>query len=277
MHTDNNTKYSVLMSVYYREKPGNLREAMDSIWNQSIETDDFVLVCDGPLTPELDSVIEEMEKKHYPILKVIRLDENMGLGNALNVGIQECKNNLIARMDSDDISRPNRCEKELMVFRNNPDISIVSGTVEEFDDSIDNIDAKRVLPTDHNSIVKFAKRRNPFNHPCVMYKKSAVDLAGGYKDFFLLEDYYLWIRMLESGSIGHNLEEPLLWMRAGADMYKRRSGSKYARSQKLLFKYMMDTGFISKKEYYSNITIRFISSLMPNGLREIAFKTILRK
>ena len=272
-----NYQYSVLMSVYHKENAEYLRTAMDSIWNQTIPTDDFVLVCDGPLTAELDAVIEAMRAAHLDTLHVVRLEKNGGLGNALNMGIKHCKHELVARMDSDDISRPDRCERQLKMFQEHPDISVVSGIVEEFTTSTSEIEARRVPPETQNEIVQFAKKRNPFNHPCVMYKKSAVEVAGGYQDFYLLEDYYLWIRMLQKGTVGYNLQEPLLWMRAGSDMYKRRGGWKYARSQKVLFKYMKDSGFISGSLYMKSVAVRTASSLTPNWLREFMFKTVMRK
>ena len=264
------------MSVYVKEKADHLRMAIDSIWNQTVKTNDFVLVCDGPLTDELNAVIEKMQHEHSE-LHVVRLEKNGGLGNALNTGIKECKNELVARMDSDDISRPERCEKQLAVFSTYLEVSIVSGIVEEFSTSTEVIEARRVLPEKQEEILTFAKKRNPFNHPCVMYKKSAVEEAGGYQDFYLLEDYFLWIRMLQKGIVGYNLQEPLLWMRAGSEMYKRRAGWKYAKSQKTLFKYMKDSGFISTGQYVTSILTRSASSLMPNGLRERVYKKILRK
>ena len=272
-----NYQYSVLMSVYHKENAEYLRTAMDSIWNQTIRTDDFVLVCDGPLNDELDAVIEAMRAAHPDTLHVVRLEKNGGLGNALNMGIKHCKHELVARMDSDDISRPDRCERQLKMFQEHPDISVVSGIVEEFTTSTSEIEARRVPPETQGQILVFAKKRNPFNHPCVMYKKSAVEAAGGYQDFYLLEDYYLWIRMLQKGSVGYNLQEPLLWMRAGSDMYKRRAGWKYAQSQKALFKYMKDSGFISAVQYMKSVTVRTASSLTPNWLRELMFKTVMRK
>jgi len=180
-------------------------------------------------------------------------------------------------MDSDDISRPDRCEKQLTVFWERPDVSICSGIVEEFTVSTDQIEARRVPPEIQEEILAFAKKRNPFNHPCVMYKKSAVEAAGGYQDFYLLEDYYLWIRMLQKGCVGYNLQEPLLWMRAGSEMYKRRAGWKYAQSQKALFKYMRDSGFIGAPQYIKSVTVRTASSITPNWLREFMFKTVMRK
>ena len=269
--------YSVLMSVYHKEKAEYLKQAMASIWNQTIRTDDFVLVCDGPLNDELDAVIEAMRAAHPDTLHVVRLEKNGGLGNALNMGIKHCKHELVARMDSDDISRPDRCERQLKMFQEHPDISVVSGIVEEFTTSTSEIEARRVPQETQNEIVQFAKKRNPFNHPCVMYKKSAVEAAGGYQDFYLLEDYYLWIRMLQKGITGYNLQEPLLWMRAGSDMYKRRAGWKYAMSQKALFKYMKDNGFISGSQYIKSVAVRTASSITPNWLREFMFKRAMRK
>lgn len=274
MHYDN---YSVLMSVYYKEKAEYLQQALDSIFNQTILTNDFVLVCDGKLTESLNEVIEKTRKKYPEILHVIRLDQNQGLGNALNIGIKYCKNELVARMDSDDISYPDRCERQIKIFNNMNNVSIVSGTVEEFSSDINIVNSKRVLPENNKNIREFAKSRNPFNHPCVMYKKSHVEEAGGYKDFYLLEDYYLWIRMLLKGFEGYNIQVSLLHMRAGSDMYKRRSGWKYSKSQRYLFKYMKDTEFITYVQYTKNIVIRTLSSIAPNSLRKMMFETILRK
>ncbi len=268
--------YSVLMAVYYREKPENLSVAMQSVWNQTVVTDDFVLVCDGPLSDALDSVIEKMRTSHAE-LTVIRLNQNGGLGKALNYGIAHCKNELIARMDSDDISRPDRCEKQLQVFQSNHNLSIVSGTVEEFIESTDIIESRRVLPENQEDIIEFAKKRNPFNHPCVMFKKSAVDAVGGYQDFYLLEDYYLWLRMLQSGAIGYNIQQPLLWMRAGSDMYKRRAGWRYASSQRKLFQFMKKSGMITESQYIMNTILRAGVSLVPNWIREPLFKRFVRE
>ena len=275
-HSQTTGGYSVLMSVYAKEKASYLLEAMNSIWNQTVPTDDFILVCDGPLTAALEDVISEMEKAHKA-LHVVRLEKNGGLGNALNAGMKHCKHELVARMDSDDISRPNRCALQLSAFGQHPEISICSGTIEEFSSSPEIIEARRILPKSQKEILAFSKTRNPFNHPCTMYKKSAVEAAGGYQDFYLLEDYFLWIRMLQKGAVGFNLPEPLLWMRAGSDLYKRRSGIEYAKSQKKLFQYMYETGYIDAAQYRKNVAIRTASSLTPNRMREFMFKKVLRK
>lgn len=269
--------YSVLMSVYHKEKPEYLKQAIESIQAQTYPTDDFVLVCDGPLNSELDAVITTKQQEMNGVLKVYRLDKNEGLGNALNAGINHCKNELVARMDSDDVAYPDRCEKQIDVFNTHPEVSICSGIVEEFTTDPEVVDARRALPETNAKIMEFAKKRNPFNHPCVMYKKSAVEAAGSYKDFYLLEDYCLWLRMLMAGYQGYNIQEPLLHMRAGSDMYMRRAGWKYAKTQAKLFKFMKDSGFIGNGQYIKSCVIRSGSALAPNWLRKFMFEKVLRK
>lgn len=271
------SKYSVLMSVYHKEKPEYLKQAIESIQAQALLTDDFVLVCDGPLNDALDGVIFAKQQEMGTVLNVVRLAKNGGLGNALNEGIKYCKNELIARMDSDDIAYPDRCEKQLSVFDEHPEVGICSGIVEEFTTDPNTVDAKRVPPETNVEIVEFAKKRNPFNHPCVMYRKSVVKAVGSYQDFYLLEDYYLWLRMLMAGYQGYNIQEPLLHMRAGSDMYKRRAGWKYAKTQARLFKFMKEQDFIGEWQYIKSCVIRSGSALAPNWLRKFMFEKVLRK
>ena len=268
--------YSVLMSVYHKEKPEYLKQAIESIQAQTLPTDDFVLVCDGPLNEPLDNVITAKQQEMGETLNVVRLVKNGGLGNALNEGIKHCKNELVARMDSDDIAYPNRCEKQIVVFNMHPEVSICSGIVEEFTTNPNIVDSKRVPPETNTEIVEFAKKRCPFNHPCVMYKKSAVETNGSYQDFYLLEDYYLWIRMLMAGCQGYNIQEPLLHMRAGSDMYLRRAGWKYAKTQARLFRFMKQQGFIGNGQYIKSCVIRIGSALAPNWLRKFIFERVLR-
>ena len=269
--------YSVLMSVYHKEKPEYLKQAIASIQAQTLPTDDFVLVCDGPLNDALDAVIAKKQQEMGKTLNVVRLAKNGGLGNALNEGIKHCKNELVARMDSDDIAYQDRCEKQIAVFYKHSEVSICSGIVEEFTSTPDVVDAKRVPPEAHEEIVEFAKKRNPFNHPCVMYKKSVVEAVGSYQDFYLLEDYYLWLRMLMAGYQGYNIQEPLLHMRAGSDMYLRRAGWKYAKTQVKLFKFMKEQGFMGEGQYIKSCVIRSGSALAPNWLRKLMFEKVLRK
>ena len=269
--------YSVLMSVYHKEKPEYLKQAIESIQAQTLSTNDFVLVCDGPLNGPLDSIIAAKQQEMGESLNVVRLAKNGGLGNALNEGIKHCKNELVARMDSDDIAYPERCEKQIAVINTHSEVSICSGIVEEFTTDPKTVDTRRVPPETNAEIVEFAKKRNPFNHPCVMYKKSSVEAVGSYQDFYLLEDYYLWLRMLMAGYQGYNIQEPLLHMRAGSDMYLRRAGWKYAKTQARLFKFMRDSGFIGNSQYIKSCVIRSGSALAPNWLRKFMFEKVLRK
>lgn len=269
-------EYSVLMSVYHKERPEYLKQAIESIQVQSLSTNDFVLVCDGPLNDELDAVIQTKKLEMGENLNVVRLAKNGGLGNALNEGIKHCKNELVARMDSDDIAYPDRCEKQIAVFNTHSEVSICSGIVEEFTTDPNTVDTRRVPPETNAEIIEFAKKRNPFNHPCVMYKKSAVKAVGSYQDFYLLEDYYLWLRILMAGYQGYNIQEPLLHMRAGSDMYKRRAGWKYAKTQAKLFKFMKQQGFIGNGQYIKSCVIRSGSALAPNWLRKFMFERVLR-
>lgn len=269
--------YSVLMSVYCKEHPEYLKQSMESIYNQTVPTNDFVLVCDGPLGNDLNEIIEEMKMKFGYVLNVLQLDKNIGLGGALQAGLKICKNDLVARMDSDDIARIDRCSRELEAFSENENLSIVSGTIEEFVHDPKKTYARRVLPEKHKEIVEFAKFRCPFNHPCVMFRKSSVEAAGGYLPFYHVEDYYLWIRMLLNGCIGMNIQEPLLWMRAGNNMYKRRSGWKYIKSQIALFRFMKEKKFITNSQYIKNSLIRCGSSIAPNKIRKLFYKKILRE
>lgn len=269
--------YSVLMSVYCKEKPEFLKQAIESIQLQSLPPNDFVMVCDGPLTPELDAILLDKQKELGNILNIIRLEKNSGLGHALNEGIKYCKNELVARMDSDDIAYSDRCARQIAVFNEHPEVSICSGTIEEFTDKTNVVNARRSLPETNAEIVAFAKKRNPFNHPCVMYKKEAVLEVGSYQDFYLLEDYYLWIRMLMAGYQGYNIQKPLLHMRAGNSMYKRRAGWKYAKAQIDLFRFMKQNGFIGEWQCIKSCAIRSVSSLAPNVLRRFVFKSVLRK
>jgi len=269
--------YSVLMSVYHRENPEYLRKSMNSMFAQTAATNDFVLVCDGPLTPELDAVIAEMEVAHPDVLRVVRLEENVGLGCALNTGVQYCRNALIARMDSDDIALPERCEMELVVMEEKPDVSIVGSVIEEFSKDESVTDSKRVVPQTHEEILQFAKTRNPFNHPSVMYRKQAVLDAGNYQTVRYMQDYYLWVAMLMKGFKGYNIQQPLVRMRANENLFKRRSGWQYIKIQLDLFGLMRKNGFISVPRYLLSCVIRICSGVAPNGMRQLVFKKVLRR
>lgn len=265
---DDMQKYSVLMSVYYKEKAENLRASIQSVFRQSCNTDDFVLVCDGPLGDELNAVIVEAEKKFGSFLNVIRLDKNQGLGRALDIGLSYCKNELVARMDSDDISFPERCEKQVKLFMKDSALDIVSATVLEFSESTKEICGMRKLPEKHDEICVYSRKRNPFNHPVIMFRKTAVENAGGYSEKYpFFEDYYLWIMMLRNGCIGYNIQQPLLYMRVSDDMYMRRGGVRYAKVMLKFHNWLRNIGWISWWDYISGALVHAIVCIMPNCCR----------
>lgn len=269
--------YSILMSVYYKEKPEYLSESIQSMLHQTVPPDDFVLVCDGPLTPGLDQVIDHFVQQEKGLFQVIRLEKNQGLGNALNAGMKYCKNDLVARMDSDDISLPERCELQLKKFEESPELDIVSGTVLEFLERTDNILVRKELPETNEEIYKFALTRAPFNHPVAMYRKEAVERAGGYRgDYPLFEDYYLWVRMLQNHVIGYNLKEPVYLFRADANMYGRRGGFGYLKKMCKFRTYMYKSHFCSFRHYLMAIVGQSIVCLVPTGLRRILYNKLLR-
>lgn len=267
--------YSVLMSVYSKEQPNNLRQAMESMRRQTVPTDDFVLVCDGPLTPELDNVIGAEQEKFGDVLHVVRLSKNSGLGIALNEGLKSCRNDLVARMDSDDLSRRVRCEKQLKLFTEQPEISLSSGTVSEFLIDPDHPTGKRTLPITDAEIRVFSRKRNPMNHPCVMFKKSAVEEAGGYREtYHLFEDYYLWVRMLMKGFKARNVEDVLLDMRTPADMYERRGGKKYAEDMLRFHQWLRRKGWSSEIDYLTGAVPHAVVCVLPNGLRKLVYREL---
>ncbi len=259
--------YSVLMSVYAGEDPAHLQAAIDSMYRQTIPTDDFVLVCDGPLTDHLEAITTSTHLRFPDSFHVVRLPEHRGLAPALNAGLRQCRHELIARMDSDDISFPDRCARQLARFRAEPELAILSGTVAEFERTPAHITGHRTLPRTHPDICQFSRKRSPFNHPAVMYRKSAVLAAGGYDEGYpYFEDYDLWIRMLQTGFRGENLREPILFMRAGSGMYRRRSGPAYARRMLRFHRALRGKGWSSRIDYLSAALPHALICLLPVSL-----------
>lgn len=218
--------YSVLMSVYYKEKVEYLELAIESMLNQTVPPEQFVIVEDGKLTEELEQIIIKYENDKSDLFTVVRLDKNGGLGRALDEGLRYCRNELVARMDSDDISMPERCEKELVVFEKCPELDIISGAINEFKNCIDNIVSVRRVPENDEAIRKQMRRRSAFNHPAVMFKKSSVIRAGGYGGSARKEDHDLFSRMVFGNCKSYNLQESLLYYRVGNDNIKRRKNWK---------------------------------------------------
>lgn len=268
--------FSVLMSLYAKEHPQYLRDALKSIFCQTLQADEIVLVVDGPIGKDLQNVVDEFSHSHQA-LKVIPLPTNSGLGNALNKGLRCCTHELVARMDTDDICFPDRFEKQIGFMNNNPDIDIISSWLNEFENTPSNSVSIKKVPATHREISEYLKSRNPLNHPSVVFRKSAVETAGGYMHFPLFEDYYLWIRMYKSGAKFANIQEPLLHFRTSPEMFSRRGGYKYA-CDAVKFQWMLHRlGIISVLSAIKYSFIRGCVYIMPNVLRKFIYNNFLRE
>lgn len=270
--------YSFLMSVYHKENPQLLREAIESMLNQTQKSEEIFIVCDGPLTSELDAVLEEYQEKAPKLFTIFRLPNNIGLGGALAEGILRCRNELVARMDSDDISLPDRMEKTLAFFCQNPDLSVVGGQIAEFSGSISKVLDYRRVPTSDSEIRHMLKKRNPMNHVTTVMKKSDVIACGNYENVYGFEDYVLWANMLHAGKRFGNIDALCVYVRVDDDMYKRRSGKKCYQGAVVLENTLKRNREITRFEYMKNITVRFLGyRVIPNFVRKILYQTVLRE
>ncbi|NMA79984.1 MAG: glycosyltransferase [Clostridiales bacterium] len=268
--------YSVLMSVYHREKREYLTESIKSMVEQSHPPYQFVLVKDGPLTPELDEVIDDFNKQYPDLFSIVSLAENRGIGDAANAGLSECKCELIVKMDADDISRKDRCELQIREFQLDGELDIIGSQLVEFDGDISNITAVREVPTAHDDIVKFAKRRSPFNNQTVVYKKSTVLSAGGYSGLKRCEDYDLFIRLLHNGAKSKNIDEGLVYFRLNSDAYARRGTLKNT-SAVIKSRYdAMKIGFSSPLDFIIAVLGQLFIAILPNRLKNWLYIKFLR-
>jgi hypothetical protein len=265
-------KYSVLMSLYKKEKPEYLRLAIDSMINQTVPPDEIVIVEDGPLTDELYAVLDE-----YPILHRVKNETNLGLGLALNVGLKKCKNELVARMDTDDCSKPERCEKQLLRFSEKPYLAIVGSHIDEFVGDVSNVISQRVVPTTTKEIYDYAKRRSAFNHPAVMYSKTAVLDAGGYADLKRNQDVDLFGRMQFLGYKAENIDEALLWFRSSDELAKRRKSWQNTWSYIATIRKFWKMGYSSFVDYAMVGIAQTGMYLMPVKLQNFVYRKFLRK
>ena len=268
--------FSVLMAVYKKEQPLFFKEALRSVFEQSLIPNEVVLVKDGPLTEELEQIIVDFSSKNEQ-LKVITLEKNQGLGEALRIGLNACSFDLVARMDSDDICKPYRFEKQIAFLKEHKEITIVGSWIEEFSDCKEEIEAIRELPQEDKQLKIFMKWRNPFNHMTVMFRKKDILAIGGYQPFYLLEDYYLWNRLANANYYFANIGESLLWARGGYTMLERRGGWKYVVSESKLLKFMYRSGRINIVEFGANLMMKSIIRLIGKHLRHTIYTFFLRK
>ncbi len=266
-------KYSVLFSLYKKENPEYLKKAIDSMLEQTVKPDEIVLVEDGPLTKELYDVLDGYGDK----LNRVKNETNVGLGLALNNGLKACRNELVARMDTDDISKPDRCEKQLQRFAQKPELSIVGTWADEFYTSTEEIISTRRVPTEYPLIYEYAKKRSAFNHPAVMYRKSKVLENGGYSDLRRNQDVDLFGRMLFAGCKAENIGEALLFFRSNDALAKRRKSWQNSKSYIDTIKRFWKMGYSSFADYATVAAAQTIMFIMPIKLQQWVYKKFLRK
>jgi len=263
--------FSVLLSVYSKERPSYLNEALVSIWDrQTLKPAQIVLVKDGPLTSCLDGILQSWRSKLGMVLCVVELKQNMGLAAALNHGLKFCSYELVARMDTDDISDPERFKKQWGFFMKYPLISVCGGQIEEWSQDMASLVSMKKLPLRHEEILKFAKSRSPINHPSVMFRKSAVQEAGGYPLIYP-EDYLLWTRMLSMGYRFANLPDVLLRMRVGNDFLRRR-GLLFLKGEIKTYHCLYGIGFIGFFCFLKNCFLRMVLRLSPHWFKKYMYK-----
>lgn len=267
---------SVLMSVYAKEKPNYLTASLDSLVKQTVQPSEIVIVEDGKLPNELVQVIKTFEQQYPNLFLITKLVKNQGLGVALKVGLEKCHHELVARMDSDDIAVATRFETQLdLMIKQNSDIC--GGQIKEFSQNTKNVLAKRIVPTSNSEIIKFAHKRNPFNHMTVMFKKSKIQAIGSYRVKPGYEDYDLWIRAILNHYRLQNSPQYLVYARAGESMVTRRGGLAYVKKSISMRVSFFKSGFYSLKDLIMTSSASLVAALLPNKLRYFVYYKVLRK
>ena len=268
-------EFSVLMTVYEKEKPYNLRKSLLTSYSQTIKPTEIVLVCDGELTQELYDEIDQI-KIEIPILQVYQLDTNVGSGPASRFGVEKCNTDLIARMDSDDYSEETRFEKQIKAFEENPNLIMVGTNILEKNTEFT---ALKTVPERTKEIREYSKFRNPFNNPSSMMKKEYILKVGNYRKFRYLEDYDLTMRLIHDNPTKDflNIQEPLVVMQTDDSSYLRRGGLLYVKTEFFLQVDFYKRGYLTKLELCRNIFVRNIVRVMPNSVRKLIYKKKMRE
>lgn len=264
------------MSVYKNDDPTNFITAVRSVWKQTAQPDEIVLVTDGPVPNETNTAIKELQTE-IPALRVIRLPENMGHAIARQTGLEAASNEFVAVMDADDISVPDRFEKQLKAFEEHPEVSVVGGLINEFILGPEQHLGTRVVPETDEEIKKYMQSRAPMNLVTVMLKKSDVQDVGGYLDWYCEEDTYLWARLALGGYKFYNIQETLVNVRVGDKMYQRRGGWRYFKSEASMQLWLFKHGIVPFPRFVYNVAIRFaVQVMMPNKIRGWVFRHFAR-
>lgn len=270
-------KFSVLMPIYIKENPQYLSRALDSILiSQTIKPTEVIIVEDGPLTSVLYETLENYQSLFPDVIKIFKLKNNMGMGFAMNHGLNKCNYDWIFRMDSDDIASSMRFEKQLAIIKTNK-YDVIGSSIQEFNHEVGDLKRFRVMPEEHKKIIRMMKTRNPINHMTVAYRKTMALKAGGYWDRRYFEDYNLWYEMHKIGARFYNIKESLVYARIGNNMVARRSGLAYYKFERTLMKKFLNDSFITKFEYIRTLAFKFLLRNLPVSLLDFVYKSLLRK
>jgi glycosyltransferase involved in cell wall biosynthesis len=265
--------FSLLMPVYGGDRADYLRRAFRSaVGDQAVRPDQVIIVRDGTVHDELAACLDELRASSPVPVTFVPLERNGGLGPALDRGLAASWFDVVARMDADDVAMPYRFEVQLPLIEH---ADIVGSGLLEFVADTDDIVGQRVPPLDQKQIERYARIHDPFNHPTVVYRRSAVLAAGGYGDIPLMEDYSLFARMLSNGARAVNVPEPLVFYRVGAQAFKRRGGMRLLRSELRLQREFRQRGFTSSAQFLRNVAIRGGYRLVPWWCRRAVYRPIV--
>lgn len=268
--------FSLLLPVYGGDRPDHLARAYrSSVDEQTLRPAEVVIVQDGPVSDALTAKLAELTADPAVPTRVVVLIDNVGLAHALERGLDECEFDLVARMDADDISLPTRFERQ--VQRMSEGFDLVGTGMHEFVDENGAMVGRRVPPTDSATIIRYARFHDPFNHPTVIYRRSAVQRAGGYLPMGLMEDYFLFARMIQSGARVANLSDPLVMYRVGEGAYARRGGWHQLRAELRLQRNFRRARFTTVPQAFRNVAIRGVYRLIPEGVRRRAYRRLIAR
>ncbi|RKS71133.1 glycosyltransferase involved in cell wall biosynthesis [Actinomadura pelletieri DSM 43383] len=266
--------FSLLMTVYGGDHEEHVRAAFHSaVHDQTLRPDQVVLVRDGPVSAELSSCLRELVENCPVEVSYVRLPHNRGLGPALDAGLHAARHDIVARMDADDIAMPHRFQTQVPLVRAGADL--VGAGLLEFGTDISDVVGRRIPPSDPHDIARYSRLHDPFNHPTVVYRRSAVVAVGGYGDLPLMEDYWLFARMIANGARVENIAEPLVYYRVGDGAYERRGGRDLLRSELRLQREMLGEGFISRPQYWRNVVVRGGYRLVPTLIRRPIYRMVV--
>ncbi len=275
-HRNGAPGFSLLLPVYARDRPDFLRLAFESsVHHQSLRPEEVVIVQDGPVPDELAAELASLEQGSPVPVRLVRLPQNLGLTAALNAGLAVCACAVIARMDADDVSAPDRFEKQWSLIE--AGYELVGSGMAEFEEDPELVSALRVPPVGEERIRGHARTHNPFNHPTMMFQRSAVERVGGYQPFGKMEDYWLGVRLIHDGARVENLAEPLVKYRVGAGAFARRGGWSEARTEWRLQRELRRMGFITASQYVRNLIVKGVYRLLPAQVKKFVFRRFLAR